>query len=728
MKYSRLTITLCLSALFALSLMPVPPVKAHADLADLSTRAQGIERPTSVDADSNDVTNPPIFSPLASSHNSLYQTNGNKVSGIHAVFMNGRQLIYARYTSGAWVTSPVPLAYGVSSPTIAVVGGYVGVVYRNVTDTKLYYSYRRTNSLPLSTGEQWHQVSIQVGKQPALVSYGSKMHLTWVDTNSVVKYTSFPPNPTGAVLTSTFQLVSPDLACGTDTTSLPSIAVTGQAANNTQPRVRIAYFYQLASTNVGCSPSFGFYVSESPPTGVGKWNIVGTFVNTLTAGTNTVVSMSLAANGRTGDYYVHVGGRVNGVSNTVLYRQNAWTPTPDPWKMETILADRASVVDVESDCRKVRIAVSEYTSGIDDYGRTWYRTAAWTSGASPTWLEPEQVVSSTGKDPQALFDDVYSSSGFSLINRTIHAVYEERFGSGGNQTYDVSQFYLNSGFQTINYCGPIIYNFTLGLQATPVVYRPGNGTWYFAGGVQDVGPIQFGMAGDQIAPGDYDGDSLYDVAVFRPSNGTWYMLNSSTNSITARQLGTAGDILTPADFDGDGLTDVAVFRPTNSTWYIDQSTDGLRSIQFGASGDVPVTGDFDGDAFADLALFRPANGTWYIMRSSGGLATVPFGASGDKTVAGDYNGDGLTDVAVFRPSTGRWYTSLDPATNYGEVQWGQAGDTPVPADYDGDGRLDIAVFRPSNGNWYIRQSSDLTLRVVLFGTNGDVPIPSAYVR
>ena len=85
------------------------------------------------------------------------------------------------------------------------------------------------------------------------------------------------------------------------------------------------------------------------------------------------------------------------------------------------------------------------------------------------------------------------------------------------------------------------------------LFRPSIGRWFFPGGPA----ADWGMAGDMPLPGDYNGDSIRDLAVFRPSNGTWYINGGATVL-----WGAPGDIPVPADYNGDHVVDIAVFRPS----------------------------------------------------------------------------------------------------------------------------------------------------------------------
>lgn len=111
----------------------------------------------------------------------------------------------------------------------------------------------------------------------------------------------------------------------------------------------------------------------------------------------------------------------------------------------------------------------------------------------------------------------------------------------------------------------------------------------------------FGLSSDFIVPGDYDGDGRDDICVSRNANfgsGTFkyfWILESDGGGTPASpfQWGIPGDFITQGDYDGDGKTDLGVWRsnvdPTLNFFYVRRSSDGgLQQQEWGASGDYPV--------------------------------------------------------------------------------------------------------------------------------------------
>ena len=238
--------------------------------------------------------------------------------------------------------------------------------------------------------------------------------------------------------------------------------------------------------------------------------------------------------------------------------------------------------------------------------------------------------------------------------------------------------------------------------------------------------IEFGISGDVLVPGDYNGDGMTDVAVYRPSINTWFTSLDASINYGAMQWGSEGDIPAPGFYDADQKTDIAVFRPSDGYWYIVKSTGGTEVRYWGMSGDKPVPADYDGDGLTDVAIWRQSLSTWFIQKSTGGTATVGWGLPTDIPVPADYDGDGKTDVAAWRPSDGVWYIRQSSNGVMRSEKWGQMGDVPVAADYDHDGKADVAVYRPATGTWYVFSSCPCNLVYTSHGGAQDTPIPSAF--
>lgn len=206
---------------------------------------------------------------------------------------------------------------------------------------------------------------------------------------------------------------------------------------------------------------------------------------------------------------------------------------------------------------------------------------------------------------------------------------------------------------------------------------------------------QFGQTGDiPTIVGDYDGDGIADPSVFR--NGApavWYYRGSFNNpggNVSAVAWGVTGDILAPGDFDGDGRNDFGIARNSGTGqlefWRMLSTGAVMPVTPFGTSADFFVPGDYDGDGRTDLASLRSISGQyhWQFLSSANGTTTsVQWGGGNDYPTQGDYDGDGKTDIAIWRrgvnPGDGTFWALLSSNGSFLVAQWGSSGDFPVAA-------------------------------------------------
>ena len=257
-------------------------------------------------------------------------------------------------------------------------------------------------------------------------------------------------------------------------------------------------------------------------------------------------------------------------------------------------------------------------------------------------------------------------------------------------------------------------------------------TWLtqFAGG-NPFSSRDWGINGDLIIAGDYDGDRVDDVTVYRASNATFYIIQSATLTMRIDQFGQSGD--NPrivGDYDGDGRDDLAVYRPgAQSTWFYKTSPTALfTAVDWGQTGDFPAPGDHDGDGKADFVVQRPTggNGVFWKRLSGGTFTTEQFGLSSDSVVPGDYDGDGKTDICTVRNSGGFLVWEFEPSGTAGSTvvsdTWGVTGDLTAQGDYDGDGKTDYAIWRPGTpATFYMMTVGTRLITTKEWGQTGDLP-------
>ena len=262
------------------------------------------------------------------------------------------------------------------------------------------------------------------------------------------------------------------------------------------------------------------------------------------------------------------------------------------------------------------------------------------------------------------------------------------------------------------------------LKADLAVWTAGplGNTWRIlnSGGGGGLVSVPLGDPAQTPVPGDYDGDSLTDLAVFDLRTAQWTVLRSASRTAVPRVWGRPGDLPIPGDYDGDGEMEAATYRPSTGHALLQADSCGVdRDLDLlGLSSDQPVVGDFDGDGRDEIILVDNA-GRYRIPRSE---ANVSGFIGEGKPTAGDFDGDGDDDLAVYQPGTGS-YMAFDVATNAMVAFMAAATDEiAVPEDYDGDGTWDLATWSPLTGRWHI-QGSLMGPFVKFHGAAGDTPVP-----
>lgn len=225
-----------------------------------------------------------------------------------------------------------------------------------------------------------------------------------------------------------------------------------------------------------------------------------------------------------------------------------------------------------------------------------------------------------------------------------------------------------------------------GVSAVTIAYSDGASGQFTVQDAAAAGFSEWATTEDaHVVRGDFDGDAKTDLAMV--GVGAWWSIpvafangRGAAMTVTNYPAGsfpswsaTPGIRVAPGDYDGDGLTDIALvggwgwgtvpvaFANGSGDWWVTNGGAG----SFPAWAQMPETtllpGDYDGDGDTDLALVGVPGWTSIpVARSNGdgsftvvnsGLASFPAWAATANVVplAADFDGDGCTDIALSGP-------------------------------------------------------------------------------
>jgi hypothetical protein len=222
-----------------------------------------------------------------------------------------------------------------------------------------------------------------------------------------------------------------------------------------------------------------------------------------------------------------------------------------------------------------------------------------------------------------------------------------------------------------------------------VVLVEPDGTWH----VQVPGhadyTFAFGNAGDIPMLGDWDGDGIDTPGAYRPRDGSAHLTNripalgSAAQAELSFHFGLPGDRVFAGDWDGDGIDTLGLSRGgqvflagTNATSIADQV------FWFGTHTDIPYAGDPDGNGRDGIFLRRTSSASiFYSNDPAAGVVGISsgslyFGAPRDRLVIGDWNGNGADSPGLFRPFTSMvhlhnflWTGNGLPGFPFGRSTW-----------------------------------------------------------
>nr|WP_240032760.1 VCBS repeat-containing protein [Micromonospora globbae] len=232
----------------------------------------------------------------------------------------------------------------------------------------------------------------------------------------------------------------------------------------------------------------------------------------------------------------------------------------------------------------------------------------------------------------------------------------------------------------------------------------------------------FGLDGETLLTGDFNGDDKDDIVTF--THGTladvYVALSTGTSFAPSGKwhdwFAPHAEVPAVGDVNGDGLDDIVTFtHDAAADVYVALSTGtGFTGTAvkwheyFSIPGEHPALGDVNGDGKDDIITFTqgPATASDVIVALSTGTTFGNpqkwhdlFAVGTEQPRVGDINGDGLDDIVTFTcDANADVYAATSTGTAFvgTTIKWNDhfclPGEFPYLADADGDDKDDIVVF------------------------------------
>ncbi|MFG1889021.1 N-acetylmuramoyl-L-alanine amidase [Micromonospora sp. NPDC049051] len=268
----------------------------------------------------------------------------------------------------------------------------------------------------------------------------------------------------------------------------------------------------------------------------------------------------------------------------------------------------------------------------------------------------------------------------------------------------------------------------------------------------------FGLNGETLLTGDFNGDGRDDIITF--THGTladvYVSLSTGTTFTNSTKwhdwFAPHNEVAAVGDVNGDGKDDIITFTHDNAAdVYVALSTGTSFAgtavkwhEYFSITGEYPAIGDVNGDGKDDIITFTqgPNTAADVIVALSTGTTFGPpqkwhdlFAVGNEQPRVGDINGDGKDDIVTFTCDTNAdVYAATSTGTSFAgtTIKWNDFfclnGEFPYLADANGDGKDDIIVFTKGNTNdVYVGLSTGTTFNPSTkwhdyFGLNGETTL------